>query len=182
MSVFLRLIAPTARCHRLINVDQVSDATFLPSGHYEDDDTGKTQHFKSSLFLVIGWGETADRVTLNDKYADAAARALGLVDPPEGGEACVTAQITEPGVFRWQPTAGPDDWISPATVGPDGRLAPPAPPKLEARIDDALLHYSIGSEADAALLPVDWRYVSRRMAEALRGADDQGEAAAEAGE
>ena len=43
--------------------------------------------------------------------------------------------------------------------------------ELLRRINDALLHYGIGSAAAGDLLPVDWCYVCHRMYAALRGRD-----------
>jgi hypothetical protein len=44
---------------------------------------------------------------------------------------------------------------------------------LGRRIEDARWHFAIGEAAAEEALPVDWEDVARRMAEALRGQDDE---------
>jgi hypothetical protein len=44
---------------------------------------------------------------------------------------------------------------------------------LSRRVEDARLHYVIGEAAAAEGLPVDWRHVARRMADALDGREDE---------
>lgn len=114
-ATFLRLMEGGPgryRTRRLVNLDLVSDASYFPAGTGEDEDTDEPRHFVPTLYLRIGWGEGFEMVTLNGDQAAAAARALGLVDPPAGGEKCVTASVVSEDDFHntyW-------------AFGPDGRI------------------------------------------------------------
>jgi hypothetical protein len=44
---------------------------------------------------------------------------------------------------------------------------------LSRRVEDARMHYVIGEAAAEEGLPVDWRHVARRMADALDGREDE---------